>query len=60
MAASWIRINGSEYLNVSCIESIKYDKGVDTYVIQMRGNTKRLAETVEHATTFDITDEKEN
>lgn len=59
MAANWLRINGSEYINASQVRKIKFIKSKNQYELTMTDKTTLAADVVEHATTFDITDEKE-
>lgn len=59
MAANWLRINGSEYINASQVRKIKFIKSKNQYELTFTDKTTLAADVVEHATTFDITDEKE-
>lgn len=59
MAASWLRINESEYLNTNKVTKIRYLKSKKQYEITLTDKEVMSADTVEHATTFDITEERE-
>ena len=59
MAANYIKIGEGEYLNASQVSRVKYLNSSNNYEILLTNKETIKVEMYEHATTFDITDEKE-
>lgn len=59
MAANWLRVNGHRYINASRVAEVSYLKSKNKYELTYTDKNVEMVDSVEHATTFDITEERE-
>jgi len=60
MAANWLKVDEHRFINANRITEINYLISKNKYEITYTDKSVENVNVVEHATTFDITDEKEN
>ena len=59
MAANWLYVGNFEYINANRVEKVKFIPSENKYDITYTNKEVQRVNEVKHATTFDITDEKE-
>lgn len=59
MAANWLYIGKFQYVNASRVEMVKFLPSENRYELYLTNKEIMKVDRVEHATTFDITEEKE-
>lgn len=60
MAANWLKVDGHRYINANRVIEVNYLVTKNKYELTYADKNVETVDTVEHATTFDITEEKEN
>lgn len=60
MAANWLKIDGHRYINANRVIEINYISSKNKYELMYTDKNVETVNTVEHATTFDISEERED
>lgn len=59
MAANWLYVGKFQYINASKVEMVKFLPSENKYEVHLMNKEVMKVDCVEHATTFDIAEEKE-